>query len=191
MKKVFGILILTLSVFNLFGQELKHCDATKSFWIIEEGKATYALKIMGVANSTDKPNMISTNDYALQYLVVDKADFFEAGTKVSEMEILVNYVSSEVSFFSDQFQTKLDAQMQKAPLSKEKEVIIWWYTMPESMNDEVAKQVFASVIFEEKIFAVASPQFIDQEFEAVRDFLVNVISTLQRADKTAIKNICN
>ena len=108
------------------------------------------------------------------------------------MEILANYVSREVNYISGQFKTKLEAQMQKAPLSSEKDVILWWYKMPDGISEQVTNQLFASIIIEDKIFGVASPQFANQKFEQIRDFLMDVISTLNKLDeKKDLKNICN
>ena len=192
MKKILGTLIFIISIINSYGQQIEKCDSTKSFWIIENRNTNYTLKIIGTVSTTERKNVISVNDYALQYLIVDKNNYITEGRKATELEILANYVSSEVNYISGQFETKLEAQMQKAPLSNEKDVIVWWYKMPYGMNEQVTNQLFVSIIIDDNIFGIASPQFLDQEFKQVRDFLMDVISTLQKVDKKKdLKNICN
>ncbi|NQY07114.1 MAG: hypothetical protein HRT68_13235, partial [Flavobacteriaceae bacterium] len=177
MRKILGILIMS-SVINTYGQQIEKCDSTKSFWIIENKNINYTLKIIGNVASTERKNVISVNNNALQYLVVDKTNYIIEGKTKTELEILANYVSREVNYMSGQFKTKLEAQMQKAPLSSEKNVIVWWYKMPDGMNEQVDNQLFASIIIGDKIFGIASPQFRNQEFDDVKDFLMDVISTL-------------
>lgn len=183
---------MLISLGNSYGQQLEKCDSIKSFWIIENGSTNYTLKILGKVAATERNNVISVNKYALQYLMVDKNDYVSEGKTSTELEILANYVSSEINYTSLQLKTKLEVQMQKAPLSGEKDVIIWWYKMPDGMNEQVVNQLFASIIIDDKIFGIASPQFADQEFGQVRDFLMDVISTLKKVDKKKeLKDICN
>ncbi|UII20921.1 hypothetical protein [Fulvivirga ligni] len=191
MKKLFGAITLILTVCNLFGQTVERCDSTKAFWIIEKDKSTYTIKILGDVKTTERKNVISVDMYALQYLIVDTANYVIEGKSLTELQILANYVSSEVNYMSRQFQTKLEAQMQKAPLSSDKDVLIWWYKMPDGMNEEVSNQLFACIIMDDKIFGLASPQFIDQKFEDIRDFLMDNISTLKRVEnKKELKKLC-
>ena len=70
--------------------------------------------------------------------------------------------------------------MQEAPLSQDKAVLIWYYKMPEKIKGQVEMQIFANMIVDDKIFGFASPQFNDQKFEDVSDFLMDIISTLKR-----------
>jgi hypothetical protein len=176
---------------NSYGQQIEKCDSTKSYWIIESGNTNYTLKIPGTVSTTERKNVISVNNKALQYVVVEKKNYIIEGKTSTELEILANYVSNEVSYISRQFKTKLEAQMQKAPLSNEKDVVIWWYKMPDGMNEQVSNQLFVSIIIGDKIFGVASPQFTYQKFEEVRDFLMDIISTLKNVDKKKdLKNIC-
>lgn len=191
MKRLFGAITLILAICNLYGQTVERCDSTKAFWIIENNNSTYTIKIRGDVKTTESKNVISVDMYALQYLIVDTNNYMIEGKTLTELQILANYVSSEVNYMSRQFQTKLEAQMQKAPLSSDKDVLIWWYKMPEGMNEQVSNQLFASIIIDNKIFGLASPQFIDQKFENIRDFLMDNISTLKKVkNKRDLKKLC-
>lgn len=192
MKNILTALLIFITISYVNGQQLEKCDSTNSFWIIENGATNYTLKITGKAATTKRKNVLSVNDYALQYLIIDKQNYISEEKTLTELEVLANYVSSEINYLSGQYKTKLEAQMQKAPLSREKDVLIWWYKMPDGLNEQVSSQIFASIIIKDKVFGVGSPQFANQNFKEVRDFLMDIISTLKNVDKKKeLKNICN
>lgn len=186
MKKILVIFIIFLSLNNGYGQQILQCDSTKSFLIMEFENTVYTLKIIGNVVLTDRKNVFSINNNPLQYLVLEKTDFISQGKTNTELEILTNYVTHEVRFLSDQFKTKLEVQMQQAPLSSQKDVLIWWFKMPDGIDKNAVNQLFASIIIENKIFVLASPQFRNQEFEKVRDFLMDLISTVKIIKKRKI-----
>ncbi len=192
MKKLVAILLLLITISHVYGQQLEKCDSVNSFWIIEKDKTIYTLKITGKVTTTERENVISIDDYALQYLVVDKEKYENKGKEETELEILVNYVSSEINYMSAQYKTTLETQALQAPLTSKKDVIVWWYKMPEGLNEQVSSQIFASIIIDDKIFGVGSPQFNDQKLEDIRDFLMDILSTLRKVDKKKdLQNICN
>jgi hypothetical protein len=89
------------------------------------------------------------------------------------------------------FKQKLNIQIQKAPLSSDKTVLIWFFEMPPSVSQEVKHQVFANVIIGDKIFGLSSSQFTDQKLEDVKNFLMDVISTLkQMNNKKDLEKLC-
>jgi len=192
MKNLAAILLMFLTVTYVSGQELKKCDSTKYYWIIPSEDISYTVKIIGEVSVTKQHNVLYVNNNALQYLIVDKKKYITDGTNPTELEILANYVSSEINYMSGQYQAKLEAQMQKAPLTGDKDAIVWWYKMPKGFNSEVTNQLFASIIIDDKIFGVASPQFSNMKFKDVQDFLMDIISTLKKVTKKKkLKNICN
>ena len=179
MKKIFGALIVLIFSGSLYGQQIETCDSVTSFWIIEKDNTYYSLKLNGDVEVTNKESIISINDYVLQYNIVGKDKYTTGGKKLKEIDILLNYVSSELKYISGQFKTELETMAQKAPLSEDKDVVIWWYKMPEGMNEQVINQLFACIIIDDKIFGIGSPQFTDQNFGQIRDFLMDEISTLK------------
>ena len=54
MKKTLAILLIFISIMNVYGQQLEKCDSTKFFWIIENGNSNYILKIIGKAAVTER-----------------------------------------------------------------------------------------------------------------------------------------
>lgn len=87
--------------------------------------------------------------------------------------------------------TKINIQLQKAPLRADKSVLIWYFEMPPGHNQEVKFQLLANIILEDKIFGLSTSQFADQKFERVKDSLMDFISTLRNADdKDYLDSLC-
>ncbi|MDD3686928.1 MAG: hypothetical protein PHE56_09205, partial [Bacteroidales bacterium] len=94
-------------------------------------------------------------------------------------------------YFSGLFKTKINLQMQLAPISAEQSVLIWFFEMPEGHNQEVKYQVFANLVLGDKIFGLSSSQFADQNLDNIKDFLMDVISTVKVLDnKKEFKKLC-
>jgi hypothetical protein len=76
-------------------------------------------------------------------------------------------------------------------LSSDKTVLIWFFEMPSSVSQEVKHQVFANIIVGDKIFGLSSSQFADQKLDDVKNFLMDVISTLKKVDnKNDFDKLC-
>ncbi len=174
-----SIVALIMFATNLMGQQIIKCDSTKSFWAIENDSIKYAVKLSGKSQTTERFHVIAVNDYALQYLIVEKSNYIKEGEDNSDLKVLIRYALSEAEFLSEQFKAKINLQMIKAPLSQDKDVLIWYYEMPQGMNEQVKFQLYSNIIIGDKIIGFASPQFSDQKFESVRDFLMDIISTLK------------
>jgi hypothetical protein len=190
MKKLVIIPVLFFFA-GLISQEVIQCDTATSFWVIKKDKETYTVKLHGKVIKSNMPTVLVVNKYALQYIMVDKAQFVNRENANSEQEILQTYIKSEVDYLSKVLNTKLNVSMQNAPLSKDRNVIVWSYPMPEGQNSSVKIQLFACMIIGDKIIGFGSSQFTDQTFEEVRDFLMDVISTLEKAQgKPGKKKMC-
>lgn len=183
MKKLSTSILFLLFTIFAFSQRVENCDSIKSFWLLENGSINYTIKLSGKIGKTENPNVITVNGQALQFLMVNKKDFSTEGKAEKDLEILVNYVSSEANYMSGLFKTKLEVQMQKAPINNSKDALVWWYKMPEPHNEEVQNQLFVNIIIDDKIIGLASPQFNNQEFNKVRDFLMDEISSLKSVTK--------
>jgi hypothetical protein len=182
------VLLLIMLTANVMGQQIIKCDSIKSSWVINKDHFPYAVRINGKCNQTERPNVIVVKKYVLQYLIVDKKEYIK-DKDTTDLKVLVTYAMSEAKYLSEQFKTNLNLQMQKAPLSGDKEILIWYFEMPAGANQQVKYQIYANVIFNNQIIGFASPQFAYQKFENVRDFLMDTISSIRKADN--INNLCD
>ena len=190
--KLFFTLIATIFIATTVnGQQLYKCDTTKSFWAFSKDSSFFTVKLLGIAKETEKTSVISLNNYVLQSILIEKTKFIKSGEDNSDLKVLIRFALNESEYFSSQFKTKLNTQVQKAPLSADKSVLIWFFEMPPGINQEVKFQLFANIIIGNKIFGVGSSQFVDQKFESVKNLLMDVISTLKIFnDKNDFDKLC-
>ncbi len=178
------VLLTTMISTTAMAQQIIKCDSVKSYWIINKNQTAYAAQINGKCRTTEKPNLIIVKSYPLQSLLVDKKDYIKEDKDSSDLKVLVTYVVSESEYLSEQFQTKLNIQMQKAPVANEKDVLIWYFEMPSGTNAQVKYQIYANMIINEHIIGIASPVFANQKLETVRDLLTDTISSVRKITNT-------
>jgi hypothetical protein len=142
------------------------------------------VKLKGRIQKTQYPSVIGLGDYALQYLIADKKRY----NKKTDLEIMVSHVMSEVEYQSKIFKAQLKLQMQKVTISENMEGLLWHYEIPEHISQEVKSQIFISVIIGDYIVGVSSTQFINQNFDHVKNFLMEVAKQIRYTD--SIENIC-
>ncbi|PKP21744.1 MAG: hypothetical protein CVU05_06095 [Bacteroidetes bacterium HGW-Bacteroidetes-21] len=183
LKTGYYIVFLIFFSSGIYAQSVVTCDSTLSFWVIPNDSINYTLNLSGRVQTTEKPMVIAVNNYALQYLIVEKKYYTEEKGDNSDLKILIRYALSECEYLSNMYKTKLNLQMQKAPVSNNNEVLIWYYAMPEDLNEQVKYQVYANLVLGDKIFGIASPQFSDQTLNEIKDFLMDVISTLKQIEE--------
>ena len=187
------ILILTVATFTTLsvnGQQLFRCDTTTSYWTFEKGNSFLAVKLLGKVSEQERKSVIAVNNYVLQYVIVDKKDYIKDNI-TDDLKVLTNYVLSEAEYMSGLFKQRLNIQIQKAPLSSDKTVLIWFFEMPSNVSQEVKHQVFVNIIVGDKIFGLSSSQFADQKLDDVKDFLMDVINTLKKVEsKNDFKKLC-
>ncbi|OJJ23763.1 hypothetical protein BKI52_05280 [marine bacterium AO1-C] len=191
MNKFILTIIGVLSITTLQAQQLIKCDSSTTYWVIAQDKTHYTLKLNGKIQTTPRKTLVVVNTNALQYLLLDKQPYAKAAEKKGDLRILIKQATKELEFFSAQFKKQLKAQMQKIVLDNKKEALLWWYEMPEGMNESIIQQVFLSVVINDKILGVASVQAKDQKFEDIKGFLVTVLNTLKEVrSKRKLKKIC-
>jgi hypothetical protein len=191
MKEALSIIILTCSVLCLQAQTLVTCKSNKSFWVYENGEDIYAVEIEGDVKESDRTNLVSVNNGALQLLVVDKTPFLEGQQESNDLKILMQYASKEGQYLSEMMKTDLDIQMMQSSFSSDRTVLIWYYPMPAGTSSQVTFQVYANTIIDGYVYGLASPVFTGQTFDEVRKFLMDTISTLQKLkSKKEIKKLC-
>lgn len=188
------ILIAILLSLSASGQQLYKCDSTKSYWTFEKDISFFAVKLNGKVSEQERKSVIAVNNYALQYVIVDKKDYTKTdsmGSITAELEVLANYAISEAEYMTGLFKQKLNIQMQKVSLSSDKIILIWFFEMPPDVSLEVKNQVFANVIIGDKIFGLSSSQFTDQKLDDVKNFLIDIISTLKQVNsKKDFEKLC-
>ena len=190
MMKGIILFVLTTTGLTVCGQQLHVCDTTKSYWTFSQSDSFFSIKLAGNVRSTGRINVVSIDNYPLQSLLVDKVNFIKEGQDNTELKVLIRYAMSEAEYLSSIFKTKIDIQLQQAPLNADKSVLIWFFAMPSGHNQEVKFQFFANIIHGDNIFGLARPQFADQKFEEVRDSLMDLISTLKNIDKDHLDSLC-
>lgn len=185
MKKISIILTLvvtTLTILNVNAQQLFRCDTTKAYWTFEKDNSLFAVKLLGKVSEQERKSIIAVNNYALQYVIVDKKNYINVDSISADLKVLTNYALSEAEYMSGLFKQKLNVQMQKVPISSDKTVLIWFFEMPSSISQEVKHQVFANIIIDGKIFGLSSSQLTDQKLDDVKKLLMDVISTIKKLD---------
>ncbi len=194
MIKLKLILTLTLTILSALvvsGQQLIKCDETKSYWTFEKENSFFAVKLLGKVTEQERKNVIGVNNYVLQYVIVDKKQYIKSDSIYTDLKLLTKYALLEAEYMTGLFKQKLNIQMQKAPLSKEKMALIWFFEMPTSVSQEVKHQIFVNTIVGDKIFGLSSSQFANQKLNDVKDFLLDVISTLKQIDnRNAFVKLC-
>ena len=181
MLRTISLAILIFVTSFAYSQKVVKCP-DGLYWTIEKDSVNYTVALLGKVQTTERPNVIAVNDYSLQYLIVNKSPHVEEGGDNTELKILIRYAMSEAAYLSKQFNSELKPTLVKAPLSSDKDVLLWSYKMPTKISDQVANQLYANIIIGDKIFGLASPQFNDQEYDKVRDFLMDSINSLKRVE---------
>lgn len=185
--KPFFLVSLLFFGTHISAQEIVKCDSTKAYWVIAKDQHTYALLLQGHYQITDRPGLIALNGYALQFIIINKKSFAKEEYD-TDLKLLIAYALDESKYLSEALKTKLNVQFRKSPLSNGKDALLWYYEMPELMNQQVKQQIYVNTIIDDKIIGFASPQFSDQKFETVRDFLMDSISALKKVEN--INNLC-
>lgn len=170
---------LLLLCITIEAQNILDCSNGTSYWVIEKDGAKYALKLNDKVTKVGHPSMISYNDYALQTLVVDVAPYTGQQGDNSDIGVLTRYAQAESEYLSGQFKTEVEITMKKVKISKNREVLVWYYNMPASVSTEVENQLYANIIVGDQIFGLSCTQFNGQSFDEARNMLMDVISTLQ------------
>jgi len=185
MKHIFLVLFL-LYGFSAKSQDIIPCDSTHSYWVLKKENPNIVVKLKGKIQKTQYPTVIGLNDYALQYLITNKKPYNNSCKK--DLEIILKHVMSEVEHQSKMFKAQLKLQMQKVVISENLEGLLWHYEIPKHISQEVKSQVFISIIIGDYIVGVSATQFINQNFDHVKNFLMEVARQIRSTD--SIENIC-
>lgn len=191
LKLLFIMIVVVSTSLSVSGQQLYKCDSTKSYWTFTKDSSFFVIKLFGNVRETERKSVVAVDNFVLQGMVVDKAEYVKDGEDSSNLKVLIRYAMSEAEYFTGLFKTKINVQMQQAPISSDQIVLIWFFEMPSGQNQDVKYQLFANLIIGDKIFGLASSQFADQKLDNVKDFLMDAISTLKDVDnEEEFKNLC-
>lgn len=183
------LFLLLIPIFRSTAQSIVKCDDNTSFWLIEDNSIDYSLKLYGDVAKSNMPDLINIENRILQYIILDKIHFIDKKEQSDENSILSNYVAGETKHLLDKFPKPFEIEMQLSTLSSGKPFLLWWYKLPEGSSKEVVAQVFINIIIGDILFGLGSPQFLEDDIESIKHFLVETIATL-----SVVKNkntLCN
>lgn len=178
MKTVIIIALLLGLPSNLSAQYIIDCNNNTTFWVINDRGIQYSVKLHGDIAESKIPELLNVEDMALQYVLIDKKRFIEDKGDNTELSILKRYVEEETKYLSGKFPKPFEVLMEIYTIPTGQKFLLWYYKLPEGKSKEVISQLFINTIIEDTIIGFGSPQFIDHDFEAIKNFLVETISTL-------------
>lgn len=188
--RFFFLLTVLLVPRFMHAQELRVCDSTHTYWVFGQDSNFFVIQVDGKAKASNRQNIISIDKYSLQGVIANKENFSKA-TDTSDLSPLIRYAMSESKQLGTAMKSTITPQLVKAPISSSKNVLLWSFDMPPGMNQQVKAQLFVNIVFGDKIFGLSCPQFNDQDYNKVRDFLMDAISSLTLIrTKTDLKVLC-
>lgn len=174
------IIVLIIELFSapICAQHIIDCNNNTTFWIITHRDIKYSVKLHGDIAESKIPELLNVEDMALQYVILDKKEFMQNECDDNDLSILKYYVEGEAKYLSNKFPKPFEVQMEIYTIPTGEKFLLWYYKLPEGKNKEVIAQIFISTIIDDTIIGFGSPQFIDHDFEDIKTFLVETISTL-------------
>ncbi|MHA3789659.1 hypothetical protein ACX0HA_15725 [Flavobacterium hauense] len=181
-------IIQALLATNMAAQSLIKCSDKTSYWIIPDSKKNYAIKLTGDIDLSSQHDILNVNDMALQYTLISKQQY--SGKADNDKTILLSYIAGETDYLRSKFrQHSFDVYPEVLLLNSDKTAVFWYFYLPDDKNKEVKAQLFINTIEEETIFGLGAPLFTENEFDSVKSFLIETLSSL-----TTVKNpelLCN
>jgi len=190
MKQLAICTLFILITLATIGQKLNTCSIKRAYWTFDKSGSFLAVQLPGNAKVTERSNVVTIGNYALQYVIADKKNYLKGLDDTTGLMPLISYARSEGGYMSEQFNEKLNIEMSKAALPGGT-ALIWSFDMPPSVSAEVKKQIFIDVVIGDKIFGLSSSQFVDQTYDEVEDFLIRIISSLKKVkDADELAGLC-
>lgn len=176
---ILAALLVLVSTFA--SAQIMRCESGATYWVLTQNDSVhYVMRTLMPVKQMQRPNIVQAGEFVVQAVTVAKAPYI-GGADTSQLAMLSRYATEEGDFISKQMKTKLELTMVKSNFGEGQgvDVLIWSHVIPETITKEVKAQIFANIILGDRIFGVSSPQFSDQTYEAVRDFLMDMISTVK------------
>lgn len=177
-------IVMALFITNLPAQSLVKCNNSMVYWIIPDNDLLYAITLKGDIDLSENPDIININDTALQYILLDKSNYFD--NKNDDESVLLRYIATEKIHLQNIFVTRsliINSEIVSLP-SLGKKAVFWSFDLPEGKNNEVASQLFINIISENSIFGLGTPLFTDYDFNEAKRLLIDTLDSLH-----TIKNI--
>ncbi len=127
--------------------------------------------------TTDRNNLFSVGEYALQVLALDKTKF----TGETDQEILGSHARSETAYMNNQFKAKLELKAEAVKL-KFGSAYFWQYDLPESVAKDV-QQLFVTLVYKDFIISLNTAKLPNQNFEGAKAFLMNAANSIVFTDR--------
>ncbi len=185
---------LLVLVSSFASAQIMKCKSGTTYWVLTQNDSThYVLGTLMPVKQMQRRNIVQVGEFVVQAMNVDKVPYV-GGADTTHLAMLSRYATEELDFISKQMKTKLELAMIKSHFGEGQgvDVLIWSHIMPETISKEVKAQIFANIIIGDRIFGLSSPQFNDQTFQAVRDFLMDMISTVKVIRNQAeLSGLCN
>lgn len=180
LKKLYPVLVLAACLYQLpLAAQLMPCEGGRTYWVVNKDSIHYVMEIPGRGRATEKENTILVDNDRLTCEIIRKNTYADPGAKNPDLKLLLKHMALETDSASRQVKTRLKLQVQSVPISEEQEVMVWHYELPVGMKQEIKAEIHVSIMMGGNIVTFSSPQFNGQEFDAVKDFLLEVISTLK------------
>lgn len=195
MKYKFLLLFLMI-ISSSSGQKLIKCNDSISYWVSYKNDYCCSIMLNGTIIENDNPRVITYNDYILQTLFVDKQKYIS--DKTDDISILTNYIISETQYSANIFKEKLNLMMIPVSISQNKKAVVWYFDLPKSFLENSQKneipalrQISISTVIDNFIYSIGTTQFIDQNFDELKEMLINLIKTIKcQKDNFELNDLC-
>lgn len=170
-------------------QSIIKCNDKITYWVIPDRNCNYTIKLKGDIDLSNQRDILNVDDKALQYTLLDKNRYTDANSENRDAAILSKYTAIESDYLQDKFNGEIEIFMEMKTLSTGKTVILWYFNLPKGKNKEVSAQLFADIVIGDRIFGLGTPLFTGQDFNTVRSFLLEAITTITKVKNT--NALCN
>ncbi|PZR22002.1 MAG: hypothetical protein DI539_06505 [Flavobacterium psychrophilum] len=176
-------MMMVLFTANLPAQRLVKCNDNTAYWVIPDNNLLYALTLKGDVDLSDNPEIINSNNTAIQYILLQKP--YATDSEKDDEALLTRHIESERQRLKKIFNTPsltVDSKIIFLP-KMGKKAVFWYFELPEGFNNEVVAQLFMHVVIGEKLFGLGTPLFKGYDFETALSLVINTLDSL-----TVIKN---
>ncbi|HOF16521.1 MAG TPA: hypothetical protein PLF32_08420 [Bacteroidales bacterium] len=142
----------------------------------------------GQVKITERHNLFEVGGMTLQVLALEKNKYIGK----TDQETLENHAKSEVDHIGNYLKVNLKLKTEKIIIKGQKDCLLWYCKMPETISKEVKNQLFISFIYKGYIIGINTDQFSNQTFNEIVDFLkVITENTFYSDERITLEYLCN